>query len=53
MGRRGGALGFQWLTTKLSLRARNFSSDALKVNDKRGNPVESTPTVSQSRRATC
>src|ERR1700723_62959 len=40
MGRRGGSLGFQWLTTKLSLRARNFSSDALKVNDKRGNPVE-------------
>jgi regulator of protease activity HflC (stomatin/prohibitin superfamily) len=33
-------LGFQWLTTKLSLRAHNFSSDALKVNDKRGNPVE-------------
>jgi len=40
IGRRGGGLGFQWLTTKLSLRARNFSSDALKVNDKRGNPVE-------------
>ena len=40
MGRRGGGLAFQWLTTKLSLRARNFSSDALKVNDKRGNPVE-------------
>src|SRR5580698_614135 len=41
MGRHSsGALGFQWLTTKLSLRARNFSSDALKVNDKRGNPVE-------------
>jgi len=40
-GRRGaGGLGFQFLTTKLSLRARNFSSDALKVNDKRGNPVE-------------
>jgi regulator of protease activity HflC (stomatin/prohibitin superfamily) len=32
--------GFQWLTTKLSLRAHNFSSEALKVNDKRGNPVE-------------
>jgi regulator of protease activity HflC (stomatin/prohibitin superfamily) len=28
------------LTTKLSLRAHNFSSEALKVNDKRGNPVE-------------
>jgi regulator of protease activity HflC (stomatin/prohibitin superfamily) len=32
--------GFQWISTKLSLRAHNFSSDALKVNDKRGNPVE-------------
>jgi regulator of protease activity HflC (stomatin/prohibitin superfamily) len=32
--------GSQWLTTKLSLRARNFNSDTLKVNDKRGNPVE-------------
>jgi regulator of protease activity HflC (stomatin/prohibitin superfamily) len=41
VGRRGAVgLGFQFLTTKLSLRARNFSSDALKVNDKRGNPVE-------------
>ena len=29
-----------WPSTKLSLRARNFSSDTLKVNDKRGNPVE-------------
>jgi regulator of protease activity HflC (stomatin/prohibitin superfamily) len=26
--------------TKLSLRAHNFNSDTLKVNDKRGNPVE-------------
>lgn len=25
---------------KISLRARNFNSDTLKVNDKRGNPVE-------------
>jgi len=33
-------LGSAILPTKLSLRARNFSSDALKVNDKRGNPVE-------------
>jgi regulator of protease activity HflC (stomatin/prohibitin superfamily) len=33
-------LNIQWLATKLSLRAHNFSSDALKVNDKRGNPVE-------------
>ena len=38
--RRAGGLGLQWLSTKLSLRAHNFSSDALKVNDKRGNPVE-------------
>jgi regulator of protease activity HflC (stomatin/prohibitin superfamily) len=28
------------LTTKLSLRAHNFNSETLKVNDKRGNPVE-------------
>jgi regulator of protease activity HflC (stomatin/prohibitin superfamily) len=35
-----GGLGFPGLSTKLSLRAHNFSSDALKVNDKRGNPVE-------------
>ncbi|MEQ1851518.1 MAG: SPFH domain-containing protein [Chthoniobacteraceae bacterium] len=28
------------LGAKLSLRARNFISDKLKVNDKRGNPVE-------------
>ena len=27
-------------STKISLRARNFNSDKLKVNDKRGNPVE-------------
>jgi regulator of protease activity HflC (stomatin/prohibitin superfamily) len=26
--------------TKLSLRARNFNSERLKVNDKRGNPIE-------------
>jgi regulator of protease activity HflC (stomatin/prohibitin superfamily) len=30
----------QSLSTKLSLRANNFNSDALKVNDKRGNPIE-------------
>jgi regulator of protease activity HflC (stomatin/prohibitin superfamily) len=36
--RRAGGLGL--LSTKLSLRAHNFSSDAIKVNDKRGNPVE-------------
>ncbi len=35
-----GELGLAFLPTKLSLRAHNFSSDALKVNDKRGNPVE-------------
>jgi regulator of protease activity HflC (stomatin/prohibitin superfamily) len=35
-----GAVGPAFLQTKLSLRAHNFSSDALKVNDKRGNPVE-------------
>jgi regulator of protease activity HflC (stomatin/prohibitin superfamily) len=29
-----------FLTTKISLRAHNFSSDTLKVNDKRGNPIE-------------
>jgi regulator of protease activity HflC (stomatin/prohibitin superfamily) len=28
------------LKTKLSLRAHNFNSQTLKVNDKRGNPVE-------------
>ena len=28
------------LKAKLSLRARNFNSETLKVNDKRGNPVE-------------
>lgn len=28
------------LTTKISLRARNFISDKIKVNDKRGNPIE-------------
>jgi regulator of protease activity HflC (stomatin/prohibitin superfamily) len=29
-----------WRSTKLSLRARNLNSQTLKVNDKRGNPVE-------------
>jgi regulator of protease activity HflC (stomatin/prohibitin superfamily) len=28
------------LSAKMSLRARNFTSEKLKVNDKRGNPVE-------------
>ncbi len=31
---------YQSLSTKLSLRTRNFNNDTLKVNDKRGNPVE-------------
>jgi regulator of protease activity HflC (stomatin/prohibitin superfamily) len=35
-----GLMGYQSLTTKLSLRAHNFNSETLKVNDKRGNPVE-------------
>jgi len=33
-------LGLANLSTKISLRARNFNSETLKVNDKRGNPVE-------------
>ncbi|HEV2704210.1 MAG TPA: SPFH domain-containing protein [Steroidobacteraceae bacterium] len=32
--------GQQWWSSKLSLRANNFNSPTLKVNDKRGNPVE-------------
>jgi len=37
--------GFHWTNPfnrklKISLRARNFQSDKLKVNDKRGNPIE-------------
>jgi len=32
--------GFGNLPVKISLRAHNFNSDKLKVNDKRGNPVE-------------
>jgi len=31
---------FRSLSSKISLRARNFNSERLKVNDKRGNPVE-------------
>jgi regulator of protease activity HflC (stomatin/prohibitin superfamily) len=31
---------YRGLSTKLSLRVRNFNSDRLKVNDKRGNPIE-------------
>jgi regulator of protease activity HflC (stomatin/prohibitin superfamily) len=33
-------LGLANLPSKISLRARNFESHTLKVNDKRGNPVE-------------
>jgi regulator of protease activity HflC (stomatin/prohibitin superfamily) len=40
LGRTQGAMGFQSLATKVSLRAHNFNSETLKVNDKRGNPVE-------------
>ncbi len=37
--------GFFWTNplhslTRISLRARNFNTDRLKVNDKRGNPIE-------------
>ena len=35
-----GFTGQQWWSSKLSLRANNFNSPTLKVNDKRGNPVE-------------
>jgi regulator of protease activity HflC (stomatin/prohibitin superfamily) len=35
-----GRLVYQPISTKLSLRAHNFNSEQLKVNDKRGNPVE-------------
>ena len=31
---------YRSLSAKLSLRARNFNSDRVKVNDKRGNPIE-------------
>jgi regulator of protease activity HflC (stomatin/prohibitin superfamily) len=37
IGRQGG-LGYK--SAKISLRAHNFNSEKLKVNDKRGNPVE-------------
>jgi regulator of protease activity HflC (stomatin/prohibitin superfamily) len=37
---RNGFTGQQWWSSKLSLRANNFNSPTLKVNDKRGNPVE-------------
>jgi regulator of protease activity HflC (stomatin/prohibitin superfamily) len=34
------AMGYRTLGAKISLRVRNFNSEKLKVNDKRGNPVE-------------
>lgn len=42
--------GFRWTNplyerTKISLRARNFDSDKLKVNDKIGNPIEISAVV--------
>ena len=38
--RPAGPISFQKNPYKLSLRASNFNSDKLKVNDKRGNPIE-------------
>lgn len=35
-----GGILYQPLSAKLSLRAHNFNSDKLKVNDRRGNPIE-------------
>ncbi len=35
-----GGIVYRPLKTTISLRAHNFNSDKLKVNDKRGNPVE-------------
>jgi regulator of protease activity HflC (stomatin/prohibitin superfamily) len=39
IGQRQGII-YKPLPAKISLRAHNFNSDKLKVNDKRGNPVE-------------
>ncbi len=36
----GASQSSRTLSAKISLRARNFNSEKLKVNDKRGNPVE-------------
>ena len=36
----GRQVGLGYKSTKISLRAHNFNSEKLKVNDKRGNPVE-------------
>jgi regulator of protease activity HflC (stomatin/prohibitin superfamily) len=33
-------MGLSSLSSKISLRAHNFNSDRLKVNDSRGNPIE-------------
>jgi len=40
IGPRQGGIIYKPLPAKISLRAHNFTSDKLKVNDKRGNPVE-------------
>jgi regulator of protease activity HflC (stomatin/prohibitin superfamily) len=39
-GHGGATIPHRILSAKLSLRARNFISDKLKVNDRRGNPIE-------------
>lgn len=39
-GTAGKAVKKTWTRNKISLRVRNFNSDRLKVNDKRGNPIE-------------
>ena len=40
VGPGAGGIIYKPLKATISLRARNFNSDKLKVNDKRGNPVE-------------
>jgi regulator of protease activity HflC (stomatin/prohibitin superfamily) len=39
-GHKTDGIVYKPLKTKISLRAHNFNSETLKVNDKRGNPVE-------------
>jgi regulator of protease activity HflC (stomatin/prohibitin superfamily) len=39
-GHKTDGIVYKTLKTKISLRAHNFNSEKLKVNDKRGNPVE-------------
>lgn len=39
-GVQSGNPAYRVLSTKISLRVRNFNSDRIKVNDKRGNPIE-------------